>query len=942
MSDISLSKAVRANLLSLQNTAEMMNKTQSRLATGNKVNSALDNPSNFFTASALNSRAADMSNLLDSMASGIKVIEAADKGITAITKNIEQMQSSLRQARQDKTFQTANFDVTKDSVLNIGGGQFGEMNSIKLGTATAGVSSAIKTEDIYNGPAVTAVATDADGEGAGARTVLDLDNVADLAGKSIKVDGKTVSFAATDNTVALAAQKLSDVLGADYTVTAGAAAGDENKIVIENAKVTGYASKSPVVELGAAAAGKASASFTYNAALLGAGVNVGSHTINVSGPATAGDFVASLQTQLNEAEDGRYSVSLDADTNVITVTDNQAGVGDVILTGGAFGTAALPATTTAAGGAIVDDASLQDLVGSTITLTPATGPAVNVTVTGTTTIADLNANGFQAEYGAEGINFRRNDLQSFTVSVSRTADTTPEVVSPSTSAAGAGRADAAALEAARNTAVTDHGPATLGSITLTAGANTATINLTDDLSDPANFADKLTAAGFAINYDATDGITFSRADGEDFTVSYTGLGGNDVFGAASGTSIGGVTAAYVAAAQAVLNADALQDAADHAEALGYTGASTAAASSAGGSAAVPATITVTQVPGTAGVTSKATAAASDEITITYGNKTADIKVTGADASGDRSAIAKSINDQLKTAGMDNLEASFDNEGKLSISAKNAEAIALTVTGAQAEEIFGSDTKMTNTGSATVSGYNSKNAVDMFVEEINRNPATAGKIRASNDNGKLRIENLSTQALDISHDADGDGVLNPVSSKIAGNSVRANLSKQFNDLRDQLDKFADDSSFNGINLLRGDKLTITFNESGSSAIQIQAKDKDGNERPITAANLNIEFLNEEDLDTDEKIDKLLTGLQNALTELRSQASTFGSNLSSVENRQNFTKNMINTLETGAANLTLADTNEEAANLLALQTRQQLSSSALSMASQQDQAVLQLLR
>jgi flagellin len=75
-SDISLSKAVRSNLLSLQNTAEMMNKTQSRLATGNKVNSALDNPSNFFTASALNSRAADMSNLLDSMASGIKVIEA--------------------------------------------------------------------------------------------------------------------------------------------------------------------------------------------------------------------------------------------------------------------------------------------------------------------------------------------------------------------------------------------------------------------------------------------------------------------------------------------------------------------------------------------------------------------------------------------------------------------------------------------------------------------------------------------------------------------------------------------------------------------------------------------------------------------------------------------------------------------------------------------------
>jgi flagellin-like hook-associated protein FlgL len=61
---------------------------------------------------------------------------------------------------------------------------------------------------------------------------------------------------------------------------------------------------------------------------------------------------------------------------------------------------------------------------------------------------------------------------------------------------------------------------------------------------------------------------------------------------------------------------------------------------------------------------------------------------------------------------------------------------------------------------------------------------------------------------------------------------------------------------------------------------------------------------------------------------------------VQNRQDFTKNMVNTLQTGAANLTLADTNEEAANLLALQTRQQLSSTALSMASQADQAVLRL--
>ena len=101
-SDISLSQAVRANLLSLQNTAEMMSRTQTRLATGNKVNSALDNPVNFFTASGLNARAGELNGLLDSMSNAISTIEAADKGLTSITKMVEQMQATVRQAMQVK------------------------------------------------------------------------------------------------------------------------------------------------------------------------------------------------------------------------------------------------------------------------------------------------------------------------------------------------------------------------------------------------------------------------------------------------------------------------------------------------------------------------------------------------------------------------------------------------------------------------------------------------------------------------------------------------------------------------------------------------------------------------------------------------------------------------------------------------------------------------
>src|SRR6218665_832908 len=86
MGSVSLSKAVRSNLLSLQSTATAMARTQTRLAPRLKGNTALDNPNNFFTAASLNGRAGDMSNLLDAMSSGIKTIEAADNGLKAITK----------------------------------------------------------------------------------------------------------------------------------------------------------------------------------------------------------------------------------------------------------------------------------------------------------------------------------------------------------------------------------------------------------------------------------------------------------------------------------------------------------------------------------------------------------------------------------------------------------------------------------------------------------------------------------------------------------------------------------------------------------------------------------------------------------------------------------------------------------------------------------------
>jgi len=515
MSDVSLSKAVRQNLLSLQSTANSMAKTQTRLATGLKVNTALDNPTNFFTAASLNGRAGDMANLLDSMASGIKTIEAADNGLSSITKTVESMQSTLRQARQDKSFKTQSFAV----------------DPAEIGTSGT---------------------------------------------KSIQLSGGTLG-----NTP----------VSVDLTQTGG--------------------SPTP-----------ASITFNFSA---------------ISFDSPGDDLDMGLQI------DGVGVYSHIHETSATAGTVGNDGVID-----------------TAAEMKAVLEHSFADnaILGLTVTNT-----ATTITITGSTT-----------------------------------------------------------------------GPG-------------ASLSLNPSL--------------------------FGGSEG----------------GAATLTGFAGMGAA-------------------------------------------------TATPGGSGATS------------------------------------------VKT-------------------------------------------------------------VDQLVTDINGNALLKGAVRASNDGGKLRIENQSTSPLTVAG-VSGTGSLDGSSgtSAIEGNDVRKNLAKQFNDLRDQLDKFADDASFNGINLLRGDKLKLTFNETGTSTIEIQAKDESGAPTSVNNAALGIDAATNADFASDDKLDKMLDGLKGALDDLRSQSSTFGSSLSVVENRNDFTKKMINTLETGAANLTLADTNEEAANLLALQTRQQLSSSALSMASQADQAVLRL--
>ena len=171
---------------------------------------------------------------------------------------------------------------------------------------------------------------------------------------------------------------------------------------------------------------------------------------------------------------------------------------------------------------------------------------------------------------------------------------------------------------------------------------------------------------------------------------------------------------------------------------------------------------------------------------------------------------------------------------------------------------------------------------------------------------------------------------------ASQAIRANLVGQYNNIVAQITTTAQDASFNGINLLNGDNLKLTFNETGKSTLSITGV-------TYTATGLGLNALVAgTDFKDNNSANKVLAAISAASASLRSQASALGSNLSIVQIRQDFSKNLINVLQTGSSNLTLADTNEEAANNQALATRQAIAVSALALANQSQQGVLQLLR
>ena len=199
--------------------------------------------------------------------------------------------------------------------------------------------------------------------------------------------------------------------------------------------------------------------------------------------------------------------------------------------------------------------------------------------------------------------------------------------------------------------------------------------------------------------------------------------------------------------------------------------------------------------------------------------------------------------------------------------------------------------------------------------------------------------VAANTINISANAAGGGAGGTVVAAVAdtvSQTARSSLVAQYNQIIQQITTTAQDASFNGVNLLNGDTLKLVFNETGKSTSTITGVTFDPNGLGLKSLVNGTDFID------NAATNSVLTALNTASTTLRSQASAFGANLSIVQIRQDFSKNLINVLQTGSSNLTLADSNEEAANSQALSTRQSIAVSALALANQSNQSVLQLLR
>jgi len=751
MSGIVLSASVRQNLLSLQSTADLLATTQNRLATGKKVNTALDNPTNYFTAQSLDARAGDINNLLDGIGNGVQVLQAANTGITSLQKLVDTAKSLANQALQSAVGYSTKSNVS----ATITGATSNDLRGTTTYTSATATSNVITngtaggTTPITSGvtlggtsaPLVGVAA--ADGAGTAASLAMGLTlagtpsattikaNGAPVDGDVLTVNGKTITFKALDAPAAAAVPAGSGVSG--------------NIVTDGNGNSTVY--------LGATAP-TATVQDLANAIDLASGVK---KTVNAAGAATL-----SNSSGTNAAIAGgvlTLTTGTGADLSITGKADLLNALGLTASIGSGPVTVTKQRTVTAASlGTLVQDGSTLNVNGKTITFKNAAAPLAANVPTGSGVSGNLvtDGNGNSTVY-----------LQGATM-----ADT-------------------------------------LKAIDLATGVQTATI-----VTGAATLA---VAPGQVASTVVSGSLHISTGTTADLAITGTG--------------------------------NALS-------ALGLTGNTGTDTSFNAGRSAAPGSLS------------------GKTLTFTSFNGGTPVNVTFGDGSNGTVKTLDQLNNALLA---NNLAATVDSTGKLTI----------TTTNDYASSTLGSVL------SGGVIGGTLTSAVTFTI-------ATAPVV------------------------------------DITAQNVRSNLVTQFNGILSQITTTAQDASFNGINLLGGDQLKLTFNETGKSTLNITGVN-------FNAAGLGLANLVQgTDFIDNSATNKVITNLAAASTQLRTQASALGSNLSIVQIRQDFSKNLINVLQTGSSNLTLADTNEEAANSQALSTRQSIAVSALALANQSQQSVLQLLR
>jgi flagellin len=891
MSGIVLSNSVRQNLLSLQSTANLLSQTQSRLSTGKKVNSALDNPTNFFTASSLDARASDINNLLDGIGNGVQILQAANTGITSLQKLVSTAQSLANQALQTSSGYTSKSNVsttiagaTSDDLRGTTSFTNATANSNVVFSGAAGSTTAVALADTLGGPigslagtALTpAAAADATGSagsvlntggttatatGATLISALTSSSVnspsGPVAGDSLTVNGKTITF-----TTSGAAAKDSNgnyTIGIDQTLNS--LLGTVDAVNGNTTQVSAVVAGSVVLHTGTTGS-LAVTDSTSGTTLTKLGINAsGAHTVALGSGATAA--ITGATKLFNTV--GALSTTSIADGSTLTVN------GKTIT----FRAAVAPAAASVpAGSGILGNVQTDGSGNSTIYLGTST-TNTTATVSDVLTAVDLASGVKTATINTVGV-------AAFSTNSGQTASSVVSGAVTLKSSTGADLSLSGSADFLNSLALTSSvGP---GQTTVTAARTTSSSTVGSLIQD-----------GSTLNVNGHT-ITFKNAATPAASSTHTGVTGNVETDGNGNSTVYLESGTVTDVLKAIDLATGVQTAA-----LGVSGATVATAAGATNSSV-----------SASGALKISTGTVADLSIAGTGNALSALGLTGATGTAASFSAARGSS----TGGV--------NGKTLTFSSFNGGA-AVNVT-------FGDGTNGTVKSLAQLNtalqANNQTATVDANgVLTISASNDFASSTLGSTDGGAIG----GTLTTSLTFTVPKAPVADPVAQ-----TTRANLVSQYNNILEQISTTSQDASFNGVNLLGGDTLKLVFNETGKSTLSITGVTFNSSGLGLANLTSGTDFID------NSSTNKVLSTLNTAATTLRSQASALGSNLTIVQVRQDFSKDLINVLQTGSSNLTLADTNEEAANSQALSTRQSIAVSALSLANTSQQSVLQLLR